>query len=301
MKTLFAFLALFLQGGPKESLSISSAFWVRGMELNLLVHYDASVQLQTGKLTLGKAIFTAAGKELFQSEIAWQVRKSGIAFGAIKGAELGKLPPEKIEVSVESGKERLGPVSFQVLKEAAKTDYDKAASEQLEKTQAVLYTSHGSMLLEFYPKKAPNTVRNFLKLAGKGFYDGTPFHRIVKDFMIQGGDPTGTGSGDPGYTIKAEFSDLPHVKGTISMARSDDPDSAGCQFFLVHGEHAAHLDRQYTAFGKLAEGVDVLDRIASVPVGMSDGGEQSKPLESVVLKKVILVERLSAKAETKKP
>jgi peptidyl-prolyl cis-trans isomerase B (cyclophilin B) len=160
---------------------------------------------------------------------------------------------------------------------------------------AVLSTTYGDMTLAFWPDVAPKTVENFKKLAREGFYDGTAFHRIIKGFMIQGGCPntkageTGMpGTGGPGYKVKAEFNAKPHVKGVISMARSAHPDSAGSQFFICHGE-AKFLDRQYTAFGELVKGEDVLERIAGVPTKASGGGEKSTPIERVELKSVKLV------------
>ena len=144
------------------------------------------------------------------------------------------------------------------------------------------------MVIEFWPDAAPKTVENFKTLAQKGFYDGTCFHRIIKGFMIQGGDPLTKdpaaenrwGTGGPGYQIKAEFNDRSHQRGVISMARSANPNSAGSQFFICDGD-ASFLDRQYTAFGKLIEGGDVLTKIASTPVGASGSGEQSKPRKRV--------------------
>jgi peptidyl-prolyl cis-trans isomerase B (cyclophilin B) len=149
---------------------------------------------------------------------------------------------------------------------------------------AVITTSAGEMVIEFWPEVAPKTVENFKKLAGEGFYDGTAFHRIVKEFMIQGGDPLtkdaskerAWGTGGPGYQIKAEFNDRSHVRGVVSMARSQNPDSAGSQFFICLGD-AKFLDRQYTAFGKLVKGDEVLGRIGEAPVGPGNGGEMSKP------------------------
>jgi peptidyl-prolyl cis-trans isomerase B (cyclophilin B) len=148
---------------------------------------------------------------------------------------------------------------------------------------ATLKTSVGDMTFAFYNEIAPNTVENFKKLARAGFYDGTAFHRIMRGFMIQGGCPntkpgaTGTpGTGGPGYKIKAEFSTKPHKRGVLSMARAQDPDSAGSQFFICHDE-APFLNRNYTAFGQLIAGDDVLDQIASTPVERSFGGEKSKP------------------------
>src|SRR5256885_5022242 len=153
---------------------------------------------------------------------------------------------------------------------------------------AVLKTSAGEMMIEFWPDVAPKTVENFKTLAKKGFYDGTAFHRIVKGFMIQGGDPLTRdqaredewGTGDPGYKIKAEFNDRPHQRGVISMARSQHPDSAGSQFFICLGD-AKFLDRNYTAFGKLIKGDDVLGQLGDTVVSMSNSAERTKPASSI--------------------
>lgn len=137
----------------------------------------------------------------------------------------------------------------------------------------------GTMKAELYPEIAPETVKNFVDLAAKGFYNGLIFHRVIPGFMIQGGDPQGTGIGGPGYTIKGEFSsngfknDLKHTRGVLSMARAMDPNSAGSQFFIMH-EDSPHLDGQYAAFGKLIEGIEVVDEIASVRTDYND-----RPLE----------------------
>jgi peptidyl-prolyl cis-trans isomerase B (cyclophilin B) len=149
---------------------------------------------------------------------------------------------------------------------------------------AVVETTAGSMVLELWPDVAPGTVENFKKLANDGFYDGTCFHRIVKGFMIQGGDPLTKdasrepvwGTGGPGYQIKAEFSDRPHGRGVLSMARSRDPNSAGSQFFICLAD-ARFLDGQYTAFGQLTQGDDVLEAIGGTPVSEAPGGEKSRP------------------------
>ncbi|MGI8956651.1 MAG: peptidylprolyl isomerase [Chthoniobacterales bacterium] len=167
---------------------------------------------------------------------------------------------------------------------------------------AVLKTSEGEMVVEFWPEVAPKTVQNFKKLAQEGFYDGTAFHRIIKGFMIQGGDPntkdlakeSSYGTGGPGYKVPAEFNDRPHVRGVISMARSADPNSAGSQFFICLGT-ASSLDRQYTAFGKLIEGLDILDTIGSTPVARSAMGETSKPTIRVALESVKIVPADSVK------
>lgn len=175
----------------------------------------------------------------------------------------------------------------------AKEEPTVKAKENVEEI-AVMETSVGVMVLRFFPDVAPGHVENFKKLARQGFYDGTRFHRVIAGFMIQGGDPNSKsddvsswGTGDPGYRIKAEFNNKPHVKGTLSMARSNDPDSAGSQFFICHGR-AASLDGQYTVFGELMDGVDVLDKIATAPV-TARGGERSLPVSPVTVKSVKIV------------
>lgn len=158
------------------------------------------------------------------------------------------------------------------------------------KTAVIEMENGKKMTLELYPEKAPITVENFEKLANSGFYDGLIFHRVIEGFMIQGGDPDGTGCGGPGYSIKGEFSsngiknDLKHTRGVISMARSMAPDSAGSQFFIMH-EDAPHLDGQYAAFGKLTDGFDVLDEIACCRTDRSD-----RPYEEQKMKKVTVSE-----------
>lgn len=144
------------------------------------------------------------------------------------------------------------------------------------------------MKAELYPEIAPNTVKNFVSLISKGYYDGLIFHRVIKGFMIQGGCPEGTGMGGPGYSIKGEFSgngftnDLKHTKGVLSMARSMMPNSAGSQFFIMH-ETSPHLDGQYAAFGKVTEGLDVVDKIASVKTDYSDRPIEEQKIKSITV------------------
>ena len=146
------------------------------------------------------------------------------------------------------------------------------------------------ILIELYPEVAPITVKNFEKLVSEGFYDGLIFHRVIKGFMIQGGDPEGTGMGGSKEKIKGEFAqngvknDLKHTRGVISMARSMMPNSASSQFFIMH-QDAPHLDGGYAAFGKVVEGMEVVDEIAQTPVDFSD-----KPLQPQIMKKVTLVD-----------
>jgi peptidyl-prolyl cis-trans isomerase B (cyclophilin B) len=149
-------------------------------------------------------------------------------------------------------------------------------------SKAILTTRHGDITIEFLPEVAPNHVKNFTELAKKGFYDGTLFHRVIPDFMVQGGDPLsknadkrlhGTGGSDK--NVKAEFSKTPHLRGVVSMARSASPDSASSQFFIVVAD-SSHLDNQYSAFGKVTEGLDVVDKIVA-----EETDHRDNPLEAV--------------------
>jgi cyclophilin family peptidyl-prolyl cis-trans isomerase len=165
--------------------------------------------------------------------------------------------------------------------------------------QAVLDTSMGKITLEFFPNAAPKHVENFKTLARKGFYDGVKFHRVIKGFMIQAGDPnskdndpSNDGAGNAGYTLKAEFTSIPHKRGILSMARrGDSVDTASCQFFIVH-QDSNSLDNQYTVFGRVISGMDVVDKIANTPVGARDN-----PKTPVVIKKVTIEKRSAAPAK----
>jgi cyclophilin family peptidyl-prolyl cis-trans isomerase len=155
---------------------------------------------------------------------------------------------------------------------------------------AVLETEVGDMTLEFFPHVAPGHVKNFITLAKKGFYDGTAFHRVIPGFMVQGGDPNTReddtsrwGTGGPGHKVPAEFNDIHHERGVLSMARSAHPDSAGSQFFVVHGE-ASFLDGKYTAFGRVTDGLETLDAIANAPC--HPDGEGSRPKSPVRIRRV---------------
>lgn len=166
-------------------------------------------------------------------------------------------------------------------------------SADLATLEAVLETDKGALVIGFHAQEAPGHVKNFCKLAQNGFYDGLAFHRIVRGFMVQGGCPHTRegakgmpGTGGPGWTVPAEFSQLPHKRGELAMARARDPNSAGSQFFIVHAEHADFLDGQYTVFGTVKSGLEVLDAIAAVPVDFGPGGERSKPKQRVGIQKV---------------
>ena len=150
---------------------------------------------------------------------------------------------------------------------------------------ARMETTEGPIVLELYPKQAPHHVNSFVFLAKEGYYNGVIFHRVIPGFMIQGGDPTGTGGGGPGYKLKAEFNPTHHARGILSAARTPDPDSAGSQFFIMHGD-SPHLDNQYTAFGKVIEGMDVVDKIANAPTGAND-----RPVKPASIKGIKIEEK----------
>lgn len=158
------------------------------------------------------------------------------------------------------------------------------------KTTNILITMENgdTMSAELYPEIAPKTVENFVKLVNEKFYDGLIFHRVIPGFMIQGGDPQGTGMGGPGYSIVGEFSsngfpnDLKHTRGVLSMARAMDPNSAGSQFFIMH-QDAPHLDGQYAAFGKLTDGFDTLDKIASTKTNWQNRPKEEQKIQSIVI------------------
>ncbi len=149
--------------------------------------------------------------------------------------------------------------------------FTKEEIKKMAETKAVIETKFGNIELRFFPEVAPSHVNNFVELTKKGFYDGTTFHRVIPGFMIQGGDPNSKnpdksthGMGGPGYTVKAEFNDKPHKRGTLSMARAANPDSAGSQFFICVAD-SPFLDRQYTVFGEVASGIEVVDKIVNQP------------------------------------
>jgi peptidyl-prolyl cis-trans isomerase B (cyclophilin B) len=159
--------------------------------------------------------------------------------------------------------------------------------EAMVKDVAVIETKFGRIVFEFFPEVAPKHCESFKKLADSQFYDGVTFHRVIPGFMIQGGDPnskdsdrSNDGMGNPGFTLPAEFNDKPHLRGTVSMARSSDPNSAGSQFFICVAP-ASYLDRQYTVFGQVIEGLEVVDKIVNVPRDPNDN-----PLEPVHMQKV---------------
>jgi peptidyl-prolyl cis-trans isomerase B (cyclophilin B) len=163
--------------------------------------------------------------------------------------------------------------------------------KKMAETRAIIETRLGNIELKFFPEVAPNHVKNFIDLAKKGFYDGTTFHRVIPKFMIQGGDPNSKGpdkskhgTGGPGYTIKAEFNDKPHKRGTLSMARAQNPDSAGCQFFICVAD-SAFLNKQYTVFGEVVSGMEVADKIVSQPRDARDNPNERVEMKVKIVEK----------------
>lgn len=161
--------------------------------------------------------------------------------------------------------------------------------------EAVLVTSKGQMVLTFFPEQAPKHVENFLQLAQQGFYDGLTFHRVMRNYVVQAGCPNTragangqAGTGGPGHRLPAEFNDIPHKRGIVSMARQRDPNSAGSQFFIVLADHSSHLDRQYTVFGQVEEGLDVLDEIGAVDCEFGPTGERSVPRQRIEIRRIDL-------------
>ncbi|MEX2355633.1 MAG: peptidylprolyl isomerase [Thermaerobacterales bacterium] len=171
---------------------------------------------------------------------------------------------------------------------APQQDRGSDETEMQNPVVTIRMESGAEIMIELFPGTAPNTVNNFLSLARSGFYDGTIFHRVIPGFMIQGGDPEGTGGGGPGYSIAGEFSangfpnDLKHVPGTVSMARTQIPDSAGSQFFIVVAD-APHLDGQYAAFGRVTAGMEEVNRIVSVPRGAADRPNEPQRMAEVTV------------------
>ncbi|HET6515448.1 MAG TPA: peptidylprolyl isomerase [Thermodesulfovibrionales bacterium] len=184
-------------------------------------------------------------------------------------------------------------VSFSIAAHAEMKDkkFTKEEIKKMSETKAIIETKFGNIDLRFFPEVAPNHVNNFIELAKKGFYDGTTFHRVIPGFMIQGGDPkskdlnkAGHGTGGPGYTLKAEFNDKPHKRGTLSMARAANPDSAGSQFFICVAD-APFLNKQYTVFGEVISGMDVADKIVSQPRDARDNPDERVEMKVRIIEK----------------
>jgi peptidyl-prolyl cis-trans isomerase B (cyclophilin B) len=182
-------------------------------------------------------------------------------------------------------------VGSSVFAEEKHKTFTKEEIKKMAETRAVIETKFGNIELRFFPDVAPNHVNNFIELAKKGFYDGTTFHRVIPGFMIQGGDPnsknpdrTKHGMGGPGYTLKAEFNEKPHKRGTLSMARAANPDSAGSQFFICVAD-SFFLDRQYTIFGEVVSGIEVADKIVNQPRDRRDNPNERIEMKVKIIEK----------------
>ncbi len=287
--------------GIRATLSTPRSIVAAGGDVNLRLVIDVTADTEVpGDLLTGIALDVKIG-----DQAGPRIDEKG------KGGKVSLTAGTKIERTVKVSAARFAPnadaatfavVSLQwrdlagancVLKiapDSSKIDLDKL---DLAKTEVVLVTNHGEMTVSFLPDKAPKTVRNFLELCKSGFYDGTKFHRVIRNFMIQGGDPLTKddskqamwGTGGSGKNIDAEFNDTRHVRGTLSMARSNDPNSASSQFYIVHKD-STHLDEKYTAFGNLVKGADTLDSIANTMCG---GPQGSTPLQPVILHAAVIL------------
>ena len=217
---------------------------------------------------------------------------AGIAFAgcgkADKTADNAAAKTEMKKDEVKNETEQAKPMSDTPKLEKWPADYpvdgDSVAVIEIEQDGGPI---KGTIVCEFYPDVAPNHVRIFKWLADLHYYDNVIFHRVIKGFMIQGGDPTGTGQGGPGWNVNAEFNDRHHEPGTLSMARTPDPNSAGSQFFICHVA-TPHLDKQYTVFGKTIKGMEIVDQIANTPV------QGSAPVNKVYMKSVKIMSRKDA-------
>jgi peptidyl-prolyl cis-trans isomerase B (cyclophilin B) len=226
-------------------------------------------------------------KTLMMVLIAASVAFAGCS-KAEKPAETAATKQEAKKTEVKNETEQAKPMSDTPKLEKWPADYpvdgDSVAVIEIEQEGGPI---KGTIVCEFYPDVAPNHVRNFKWLADHNYYNGVIFHRVIKGFMIQGGDPTGTGQGGPGWNVNAEFNARHHEPGTLSMARTPDPNSAGSQFFICHVA-TPHLDNQYTVFGKTIKGMEIVDQIANTPV------QGSTPLNKVSMKSVKIVARKDA-------
>ena len=279
-------LALPLAGGPQIQWKAPTAY-VAGepykVQLDITAPEGGTV---VASWLVSPAAFTVNGKAVAKREDSGSLAlPSGFV---IKGEiDLGPyLETEKnfkLGYAKDMADERT--IEVQVYKPApAGVKYMEIPAEELGNYQVLLRTNRGDMMVEFWPDVAPGHVRNFLDLSSDGFYDGTIFHRVIPGFMVQGGDPTGTGTGDGKRKLQPEFNQKPHLAGVISMARAPAVDSASCQFFIVHAD-SRHLDGQYSGFGELTFGMEVVDAIATTPRAAGN-----RPLEPQTLIRAVVVQ-----------
>ena len=264
------------------------ASYIVGQEFPVTLTYSApDERVDLDLLRLSAAAFKVNGKvvgERAGGELSLP-KGSSVSFHFDLATDLTRLGIEKsFSYSVEGVE---GNQEVSVMRAAAKglnfMDPTSVSNEALAGYRVLLHTNRGDMIAKMYPHLAPNHVRNFLDLSYSGFYDGVLFHRVIPGFMIQGGDPQGTGMGNGPRRLNAEFSSEPHVRGILSMARTGDPNSASCQFFVMHAT-ASHLNNQYSVFGMLESGFDTLDAIVMSPKnGQDRPNEDQKILSATVL------------------
>jgi peptidyl-prolyl cis-trans isomerase B (cyclophilin B) len=283
---LLALPVLFGAGGPEVQWSAPSVHVTgRPYEVEITITAPEDGTLVAGWL-LSPSAFTIDGEPAAPRQDTGTVQLPA-GFTIHGKIDLDPHLPATGELELAYARELLDqdPVRVRILQGAPPgLDFMTLPVEQLSAYQVLLQTVRGEILLEVWPVIAPNHARNFLDLAYTGFYDGTIFHRVMPGFMIQGGDPTGTGSGDGPRRLKAEFdASVKHVPGVLSMARGEGlPDSASCQFFIMHGE-APHLNGQYSAFGKLLVGADVVDAIARTPARRENRPETPQTIVHAVV------------------
>ncbi len=282
-------LSLLLAGVPAAPVADPIIHWDAPTTYVMGLAYDVRVEIEApaggtvvASWLLSPAAFLIDGQPLGQraDKGALELPEGFKVSGSINlGPYLGERQAFKLSFA-GAGE----PVEVTTLQQAAAgLDFMTMPVEELSGYRVLLVTSRGDILIKLWSDIAPNHVRNFLDLAYSKFYDATTFHRVIKDFMIQGGDPTGTGSGTGKRQLTLETSNRPHLRGVLSMARSNAPDGASCQFFIVHKD-SRHLDGQYTAFGEVVSGMDSVDRIATTAVG-----ERSKPFETQKIERALVI------------
>jgi peptidyl-prolyl cis-trans isomerase B (cyclophilin B) len=287
---MIAALVLALVGDPKVTAEFPPYF-VPGQAYKVHLTLEApadGANLEGWQVT--PAAFSVDGKAL--GEKGKQAAMALKAGEKPKTIEVDLGPSLKATADFDLTWGSLPPGHVRVLEAAPKdlkfTDDKSVPAADLTKYWVLMQTNRGDILLEFWPDVAPNHVRNFLDLSATGFYNGVTFHRVMPGFMIQGGDPDGTGSGHGPRTLKAEFNAKKHVRGVLSMARSNSPDSASSQFFIMHAE-ASSLDGQYSGFGKVVAGMATVDRIVSAPGTPLPGAGGTHPTSPQVMQNVIVV------------
>ncbi len=294
MLTTLLLSASALTGTPNVTWTAPSRF-ISGSAYRVSVEIEApSDGTPVANWLMTPAAFTMNGKPLMERENQGTIQ---VAAGAMISLSFDLAPAIDASGDLNGANFKLGldkafsaaeELEVVVCKQAPKgLNFLEMPVEQLSNYQVVLETNRGDMVLEFWPEAAPNHVRNYLELAYTGFYDGLTFHRVIPGFMIQGGCPDGTGSGNGPRRIEAEFSTdekFKHVPGVLSAARTADPNSASCQFFVMHA-NAPHLDGQYSAFGKLIEGLEVVERVVLTPTNTG-----ARPTEKQYIRSAIVIQ-----------